>query len=67
MNTVPEWAYLQDIEIWQHNVRHQDLKTPDVKYDTIRHGYWVKTNSPSYTILALKGCRFGQLWGKEIW
>ena len=57
------WVYLQDIEIWKNNVRHQDLKSFDVQYDTIKHGYWVRSNSPTQIILALKGCRFGQLWG----
>jgi hypothetical protein len=63
----PDWQYLQDIEIWRNNVKHKDLKTPDVRYDTVRLGYWVRTDSPTYSLLALKGCQFGRKWGQTVW
>lgn len=65
--TESDWHYLEDIEIWRNSVRHQDLKTPDVRYDTVRHGYWVRTDSPTYSMLALKGCQFRQRWGQTNW
>ena len=67
MNTEIDWRFLETVEIWRHCVRHQDLKSPDVRYDTIRLGYWVRTDSPTYSLLALKGCQFGVKWGQSIW
>jgi len=62
-----DWHYLPDIEIWRNDVRHQDLKNSHVRYDTVRHGYWVKTDSPTYSLLALKGCQFTRRWGQLNW
>lgn len=53
-----DWQYLADIEIWRNQIRHADLKTPDVRYDANYHGYWVRTSSATYSLLALKGCQF---------
>lgn len=62
-----DWHFLGEIEIWRTAVRSQDLITPDVRYDTVRLGYWVRTDSPTYTLLALKGCRYSKSWGQHNW
>ena len=60
-----DWHYLANIEIWRNQVRRQDLDNPDVRYDVVRQGYWIRTDSAIYSLLALKGCQFTRRWGQS--
>lgn len=62
-----DWHFLEEIEIWRSSVRSQDLKTDHVRYDTVRLGYWVRGDSATYSLLALKGCRFSKRFGQTNW
>lgn len=61
------WRYLQDVEIWRRSVRTKDLINEDIRYDTIRHGYWIKIPSKTYLTLSLKGCEFGRYLDQDPW
>ena len=69
MNKLQEvdWFWIAESSIIGRGIRHQDIKDMDVRYDTVRLGYWVKVPSVTATILALKGCKFKQKMGQSVW
>lgn len=62
-----DWFWIAESSIIGRGIRHQDIKDMDVRYDTVRLGYWVKVPSVTATILALKGCKFKQKMGQSVW
>jgi hypothetical protein len=62
-----DWYWINESALIGRNIRHWDLKDSDVRYDNVRLGYWVKTPSPTATVLALKGCKFKQKMGQTNW
>jgi hypothetical protein len=68
MNTQEvDWYWINDSAIIGRGIRHSDIRDQDVRYDTVRLGYWVKVPSITSTILALKGCKFKQKMGQTNW
>jgi hypothetical protein len=57
--------FVADSQIIGRKIRPEDLR--GCEYDTVRLGYWVRTDSPTYSLLALKGCEFGRKWGQTAW
>jgi hypothetical protein len=62
-----DWYWIAESAIIGKRIRHNDIQDKDVRYDAVRLGYWVKTPSPTATILALKGCKFRQRMGQTNW
>ena len=62
-----DWYFVADSAIIGKGIRHKDIQDKDVRYDTVRLGYWVQVPSQTATILALKGCKFKQKMGQTNW
>jgi hypothetical protein len=58
MNKSIEWFWVEDVLLITKGIRHKDIQDNDVQYDNVRMGYWVKANSLTATIMALKGIIF---------
>jgi len=54
------WLRLDQVELMINDVPESLINLEDADYDAIRLIYWIKADSPTATLLALKGCRFNQ-------
>jgi hypothetical protein len=54
------WLQLNEVELIMNDISYKDVNDADVFYDQLRAIIWVKPDSPTATLLALKGCRFNQ-------
>jgi hypothetical protein len=62
-----DWYWVGETLMVVKYIRHKDLLPGDYRYDNIRLGYWIKSPSPTATILALKGCEFSIKFGQTEW
>jgi len=58
MNKSTEWLWVEDVLLITKGIRHKDIQDDDVQYDNVRMGYWVKADSATATVMALKGVTF---------
>ena len=54
------WLQLNEVELIMNDISYKDVNDADVFYDQLRAVIWVNPDSPTATLLALKGCRFNQ-------
>jgi len=47
-----KFLFLSELEIYKHRLKQQDIK--NCTYDTLRKGYWIKSNSLTHVLLILK-------------
>jgi len=62
-----DWLQVDSLQFWKTNVTARDMPQEDYRYDAVRMQYWIRNPSPTATILALKGVRFGPKWGQSVW
>lgn len=55
-----EWLLVEESELYLKNINYRDLNDCDCDWDSVRCVVWVKRNSPTATMLALKGCEFNR-------
>lgn len=61
-----DWLFCGTDQFWRCRVTHKDIPEDSnlARFDTVRDGYWIRSDSKIATILALKGCRFNGRWGQ---
>lgn len=56
--TKKNWRWLDESQLVRNKITHRYMIEGDYRHDPLRFGFWVNPDSKTYTLLALKGCRF---------
>ena len=64
-----DWLFCGTDQFWKLKVTYKDIPehTGEARYDIIKDGYWIRSDSKIATILALKGVQFTRSWGQRSW
>jgi hypothetical protein len=54
----PGWAYVEANELYYRQIHMNEVRDEDVEHDYTTRGLWVNLQSPTATLMTLKGVSF---------